>query len=114
MQQRSTGNDPLTTDSLNPNASIMPDTPAKKKAVALRYDTSRDSAPKIVAKGAGALAEKIIALAKEHGIPIQEDADLVEVLAKLNLNADIPPDTYLVVAEILAFIYRANTKMTPS
>lgn len=92
----------------------MPDTPAKKKAVALRYDTSQDAAPKMVAKGAGELAEKIIALAKEHGIPIQEDADLVEILAKLDLNADIPPDTYLVVAEILAFVYRANTKMTPS
>jgi len=105
---------PFEHDSPNPKASIMPDRPAKKKAVALRYDTTRDAAPKIVAKGAGEIAAKIIALAKEHGIPIQEDADLVEVLAKLNLNADIPPDTYLVVAEILAFIYRANTKMTPS
>ncbi len=92
----------------------MPDIPAKKKAVALRYDATQGPAPKIVAKGTGEIAEKIIALAKEHGIPIQEDADLVEILAKLNLNADIPPDTYLVVAEILAFIYRANTKMTPS
>ena len=91
----------------------MPETPTKKKAVALRYDTSRDTAPKMVAKGTGELAEKIIALAKEHGIPIQEDANLVEILAKLDLNADIPPDTYLVVAEILAFIYRANTKITP-
>ncbi|OGQ88312.1 MAG: hypothetical protein A2512_03145 [Deltaproteobacteria bacterium RIFOXYD12_FULL_56_24] len=91
----------------------MPDTSAKKKAVALRYDKSRDPAPKVVAKGSGELAEKIIALAKEYGIPIQEDADLVEILAKLDLNADIPPDTYLVVAEILAFIYRANNKMTP-
>lgn len=92
----------------------MPDTPAKKKAVALRYDTSQDAAPKVVAKGSGELAEKIIALAKEHGIPIQEDADLVEILAKLDLNADIPPDTYLVVAEILAFVYRANSKLTRS
>ena len=68
----------------------------------------------MVVKGAGELAEKIIALAKEHGIPIQEDADLVEILAKLDLNADIPPDTYLVVAEILAFVYRANSKLTRS
>lgn len=92
----------------------MPDTPRKKKAVALRYDTSRDAAPKVIAKGRGEIAEKIIALAKEHGIPIQEDADLVEILAKLDLNADIPPETYLIVAEILAFIYRTNSKMTPS
>lgn len=92
----------------------MPDTPTKKKAVALRYDVTQDPAPKIVAKGSGEIAAKIIALAKEHNIPIQEDGDLVEILAKLDLNADIPPETYLVVAEILAFIYRANTKMTPS
>ena len=92
----------------------MPDTPPKKKAVALRYDTTQDAAPKMIAKGRGEIAEKMIALAKEHGIPIQEDADLVEILAKLDLNADIPPETYLVVAEILAFIYRANSKMTPS
>ena len=92
----------------------MPDTPTKKKAVALRYDTTRDAAPKVVAKGAGELAEKIIALAKEHSIPIQEDDDLVEILAKLKLNADIPPETYLVVAEILAFVYRANSKLTRS
>jgi flagellar biosynthesis protein len=100
--------------SRNQKAPIMPDTPPKKKAVALRYDTTQDAAPKMIAKGAGEVAEKIIALAKEYGIPIQEDADLVEILAKLDLNADIPPETYLVVAEILAFIYRANSKMTPA
>lgn len=88
----------------------MPETPAPKKAVALRYDKSRDAAPKIVAKGAGELAAKIIALAEEYGVPVQEDADLVEILARLDLNADIPPDTYLVVAEILAFVYRVNQK----
>ena len=92
----------------------MPENRIKKKAVALRYDTTQDVAPKVIAKGAGEIAAKIIALAKEYGIPIQEDADLVEILAKLDLNADIPPDTYLVVAEILAFIYRANTRMTPA
>ncbi|OGQ99191.1 MAG: hypothetical protein A2505_07955 [Deltaproteobacteria bacterium RIFOXYD12_FULL_55_16] len=92
----------------------MPENPAKKKAVALRYDKTRDTAPKIVAKGAGELAARIIALAEEYGIPLQEDADLVEILAKLDLNADIPPETYLVVAEILAFIYRANNRMTPA
>lgn len=101
-------------DAFNPKASIMPDRPAKKKAVALRYDTTQDVSPKVVAKGAGEVAAKIIALAKEYGIPIQEDADLVEILAKLDLNAEIPPETYLVVAEILAFIYRANNKMIPS
>jgi len=98
----------------NQKISIMSEARAKKKAVALRYDTTQDVAPKIIAKGTGEIAEKIIALAQEYGIPIQEDVDLVEILAKLDLNSDIPPDTYLMVAEILAFIYRANNRMTPS
>jgi len=79
-----------------------------KKAVALQYDKEKGGAPVTVAKGAGDVAERIIALAEEHGIPIHEDSDLVEILSKLNLNQEIPPETYVVVAEILAFIYRAN------
>jgi len=82
--------------------------PPQKKAVALRYDQTIDSAPKVVAKGAGLLAERIIALAREHGIPIHDDPDLVEILGKLNLQQEIPPEAYFIVAEILAFIYRAN------
>ena len=83
--------------------------PAKrKKAVALRYDTERDAAPKLVGKGAGKLAEKLVELAKEHGIPIREDADLTEILSRLELFEEIPPSTYVLVAEILAFVYRAN------
>jgi flagellar biosynthesis protein len=84
-----------------------------KKAVALRYDKEHDSAPAIVGKGAGLMAEKIIALAKEHGIPIHPDSDLLEVLSRLNINDSIPPDTYIVVAELLAFIYRTNQSYTP-
>lgn len=84
-----------------------------KKVVALRYDTAKDAAPRVIAKGMGELAERIIALAREHNIPIREDADLVEILSRLNLNAQIPPETYLLVAEILAFVYRANDKYKP-
>ncbi|MEW6426967.1 MAG: EscU/YscU/HrcU family type III secretion system export apparatus switch protein [Thermodesulfobacteriota bacterium] len=80
----------------------------RKKAVALRYDRSAGSAPKLTAKGAGAIAERIIALAREHNIPIHEDGDLAEVLSLLKLNQEIPPQTYAAVAEILAFIYRTN------
>ncbi|MFZ5775714.1 MAG: EscU/YscU/HrcU family type III secretion system export apparatus switch protein [Thermodesulfobacteriota bacterium] len=90
----------------------MPQESRQQKAVALRYDKSRDTAPKVVAKGAGELAARIIALAEEHGIPIQQDSDLVEILARLDLNREIPPETYLVVAEILAFVYRANAGFT--
>ena len=82
----------------------------RKKAVALRYKTDKDPAPLVVGKGVGELAEKIIALAEEHGIPIHEDTDLVEVLSRLDLHAAIPPETYVVVAEVLAFIYRTNEK----
>lgn len=86
---------------------------AQKKAVALKYDKERDAAPKVVGKGAGLMADRIIALAEEHGIPIQADADLVEVLSRLNLNQEIPPETYVLVAEILAFVYRTNKSYTP-
>jgi flagellar biosynthesis protein len=79
-----------------------------RKAVALRYDPARDRAPKVTAKGSGVLAQKIIALAKEHKIPIQEDPALVQILAQLDFYQEIPPTIYLVVAEILAYIYSLN------
>ena len=85
----------------------------RKKAVALRYDAKKDAAPVAVGKGIGPAAERIIAIAKEHGIPVHEDADLVEVLARLEVNEQIPPATYVVVAEILAFIYRSNDDYRP-
>ncbi len=85
---------------------------ARKKAVALRYDQAKDTAPKVVAKGAGLLAERLIALAQEHHIPIHENSDLTEVLSRLDLNAEIPPATYVLVAEILAFVYRTNQRFT--
>jgi flagellar biosynthesis protein len=81
---------------------------SRKKAVALRYDRGKDPAPTVVGKGLGILAEKIIELAKEHNIPVHEDSDLVDILAKLDLYEEIPPSTYIVVAEILAFVYKAN------
>ncbi len=83
---------------------------SKKQAVALRYDQEIEAAPTIVGKGGGVIAERIMELAKEHGIPIHEDGDLVEILSRLDLQEEIPPSTYLVVAEILAFVYRTNEK----
>ncbi|MCZ6635747.1 MAG: EscU/YscU/HrcU family type III secretion system export apparatus switch protein [bacterium] len=84
--------------------------PERRIAAALGYDTEKDNAPKIFAKGSGELAERIIALAKEHNIPIREDPDLVAVLAKLDLGQEIPPELYRVVSELLAFIYRVNNR----
>jgi len=82
----------------------------QKKAAALRYDKKTDSAPKVVAKGSGMIADRILQLAREHHIPIREDAQLVEVLAKLDLYQEIPPELYRAVAEILSFIYRTARK----
>jgi flagellar biosynthesis protein len=77
----------------------------RKKAAALRYTHDKDSAPRVVAKGSGVTAEKILQLAKEHNIPIKEDYNLVEVLSQLDLYQEIPPELYRAVAEILSFIY---------
>jgi flagellar biosynthesis protein len=80
----------------------------RQRAVALRYDQQRDAAPRVVAKGDRRMAEPIIALAQEHGVPIEEDPDLVAALAQLELNTEIPEELYRAVAEVLAFVYRVG------
>lgn len=82
-----------------------------KQAVALKYDPQQQPAPVVVAKGKGAIAEAILAKAAEHGIPVQEDASLVEVLSKLDVEQEIPPEMYAIVAEVLSFIYRADREV---
>jgi flagellar biosynthesis protein len=81
-----------------------------KKAVALRYSSDKQQAPVVIAKGKGEVAERIMLKAKEFGIPLQEDASLVEVLSKLELNQEIPAELYQLVAEILSFIYRSDQR----
>lgn len=75
-------------------------------AAALEYDPTSDQAPRLVASGKGKIAEQIIALAKEHNIPVYDDPLLTAALADVNLGDEIPPELYLVVAEVLAYIYR--------
>ena len=82
----------------------------RKSAAALRYKQELDPAPRVVAKGVGEIAEKIIAAAKEAGVPIHEDPDLLALLMQLNINEVIPAEMYIAVAEVLAFIYRMNKK----
>lgn len=82
----------------------------RQLAVALRYLREKDPAPRVVAKGSGHLAEKILALAREHGIPVHPDADLAEVLVQLDLGKVIPEELYQALAEILAYLYRMNKK----
>lgn len=81
-----------------------------KKAVAMKYDPLTNTAPVLVAKGQGDLAEKILEKAKESGVPIQEDQSLVEVLSKLDVDQEIPPELFAVVAEILSLVYRADSR----
>ena len=78
------------------------------RAVALRYDQSKHEAPVMLAKGSGVVAEKIIALAKEHDIPLQSDPELMQILMKLEINQEIPENVFHAVAEILAMVYKAN------
>ncbi len=81
-----------------------------QKAAALKYVPKQDRAPRVTAKGSGLVAEKIIQLAREHGIPIKEDPALIEVLSQLDCYKEIPPSVYAVVAEILAFVYSMNNR----
>ncbi len=77
-------------------------------AIALSYDQASDAAPKVVASGRGAIAERILALAFANGIKVREDADLAEILAAIDVDTEIPLKAFAAVAEILAYVYRAN------
>ncbi len=81
----------------------------QKKAVALKYNKGKDSAPKVVAKGKGYIAEKIIEAARENNVPLYEDKNLSQVLEALDIDTEIPSVLYRAVAEVLAFIYKLNT-----
>ena len=78
------------------------------KAIALKYDQEKDKAPKVVAKGRGEMAEKILEVAAAHNVPLYEDKNLIQILEALDLETEIPPELYRAVAEVLAFIYRLN------
>jgi flagellar biosynthesis protein len=81
---------------------------ALNKAVAIIYDPEKGSAPRVVASGKGEIARKIIETAREAGVYIQQDPDLVELLAKIPLGQEIPAELYRTVAEVLAFVYKVN------
>lgn len=89
----------------------LPEKPAV--AVALRYDRAEAGAPRVVASGRGAIAERILQLAFEHGVKVREDADLAELLAAVEIGNQIPIAAFAAVAEILVYIYRANRAPPP-
>jgi flagellar biosynthesis protein len=80
--------------------------PTRDVAVALRYDGA--GAPRVTAKGEGFVAEQIARAAREHDVPLYEDADLARLLASVELGAQIPRALYIAVAEVIAFAYRVS------
>ncbi len=84
----------------------------QSKAVAIKYDrTKGDATPRITASGKGAIAEQILAIAFANGIKVREDADLVEVLEKIEVDSPIPIEAFAAVAEILRYVYQANAAL---
>ncbi len=87
---------------LNPNK--------EPKAVALKYNMEEDTAPRVVAKGRGHVAENIMAVAQKNTIPVYQNKTLVNMLMALELDREIPPELYKVVAEVMAYVYRIDKK----
>ena len=82
-----------------------------KQAVALRYDAETESAPRVVASGRGDAAEAILAAAAEHGIPVEEDEVLLDLLAGCEVGDEIPPELFEAVAELLTWLYRLEGRL---
>lgn len=85
----------------------------RRRAVALTYDALVDAAPRVVATGEGVIADKIIELARQHGVPLTEDPVLAQALIKLAPGQQIPVEVYQAVAEIIVFIYRMRGQKLP-
>ncbi len=82
----------------------------KKKAVALRYDTEKENAPRVLAKGDGKTAENIIKIAELNNLPIKKDEDLIELLSNVEIDKEVPEALYRAVAEVFSFIYKSTRK----
>jgi flagellar biosynthesis protein len=84
-------------------------TPTPSLAVALRYD--KKGAPRVVAKGRGELGERIVELAREHGVPIEENEVLAGALSQVELDDEIPAELYRAVAEVLVFVLKVGGRL---
>jgi flagellar biosynthesis protein len=82
----------------------------RKKAAALKYERGKEGAPRVVAKGEGIVAEKIVELAKRSGVPLLEDKELAELLVKLEVGREIPVELYRAVAKVLAYVYSLSSQ----
>lgn len=92
----------------------MRDDTAPRKAAALGYDRGTDRAPRFLAAGGGQVADNIVERARELGIPIERDPDLLTCLAPLRVGGEIPVAAWVAVAEILAFLYERNRGLVTS
>ena len=90
----------------------VPNNDAAREAVALAYGQT-DAAPRVVARGKGLIAGQIIAKAREHGVYVHESPELVALLTQVDIDEHIPPQLYLAVAELLAWLYRLEHGETP-
>ena len=81
---------------------------SQRAAIAVKYDTKEGKAPKIIATGKGNVADKILEVAEENKIPFFEDPSLTDLLSKLELNQQIPGELYVLIAEVLAFVYQLD------
>ena len=84
---------------------------SEQKAVAVRYDVTKDRAPRITAKGRSLVADRILAEAKKNGIPVYQNKSLVNMLMALEIDREIPPELYRTIAEVLAHVYRIDRHM---
>ena len=79
-----------------------------RTAVAIRYDIDKDAAPVVLAAGKGPVAEEILRIAEENKIPLFEDRKLAQLLSKIEIDTEVPAELYVLVAEILAFIFKLD------
>lgn len=80
------------------------------KAAALKYDQDHNASPELIAKGQGEIANKILALAKEHQISVFQNKALVESLFNLDIHEEIPPRLYQAVAELFTWLMKIENK----
>lgn len=79
-----------------------------KQAVALRYDVEKDTAPRVIAKGKGHVAEHILETAQKNTIPVYQNKTLVNMLMALDIDREIPPELYKAIAEVMAYVYKMD------
>jgi len=89
----------------------VPSPDPSKRVIGLRYDEAQDAAPRVIAKGEGLVADRVLALAEEHGIPVREDPDLLQLLSTADVGEEIPVEVYTAVAQVLTYLYGLNSEL---